>query len=68
MSETCPNGLNWVCDGGNNNPGCNYDDGDCCIGSSNCQHCTGSECTCHVTGELHCAGEAFKMSCILIFA
>ena len=32
------------CDDGNNNPGCQYDSGDCCGGSVNKTYCSLCEC------------------------
>ncbi len=46
-----------VCDGTNNRPECNYDNGDCCMtsGTFYCNKCYLEEqCICHETGLGHC--------------
>ncbi len=53
---TCPAGNDHNCDGRNNMPECNYDDGDCCLEITNCNECHGDECICHETGQSHCMG------------
>ncbi len=38
-----------------NNPGCDFDSGDCCLESPDCDdYCSEEECFCHVTGRSHC--------------
>ncbi len=51
---TCPYAGDLNCNGENNNQGCNFDDGDCCLEETNCQFCQGDECLCHEIGESQC--------------
>ncbi len=57
LKGTCPSGLDGHCNGQNNNPECNYDDGDCCLEFSDCRSCLGDQCICHSTGMDHCHGK-----------
>ena len=46
---------NERCDVYNNNEGCAYDLGDCCLQETNCAYsCYGDWCNCHETGEESC--------------
>ncbi len=54
---TCPRADNGLCDGENNIPECNYDDGDCCLyqGLDDCFWCKENGCICHETDQKHCS-------------
>ncbi len=59
---TCPSGADGYCDWFNNNHGCNFDDGDCCLTEADCTFCHSDECSCHETGLSNCIGEFGKSS------
>ncbi len=44
------------CDGINNNAGCDFDGGDCCLEETNCYNCDGIDCLCNETEQFSCLG------------
>ncbi len=66
-SGTCFRGNNLDCDGANNNPDCEFDDGDCCLEEPNCDFCFGLECICHIDGISHCPLNIGKSFFVLLY-